>query len=187
MFLLVVFLLTIVVHCGIGIGVVVDVDFYRQEFENLLLRDGVTEENGDLSFEDVELMDHVSQGVSILLTLTDHAGNVIPRVPIVLHRLYDLYDRIHIGYVLLNVFSFQLVNVLLLLQFTHSNILVLLYLVVLLPCYPLHVLLIVMLVLLVICIVLPHCLIESLKLSTRVITILSILIRRKLKILHPFL
>jgi hypothetical protein len=131
--LLEVLLLAFVIHSGIGVGVVVNVDLHGEQLEVLLLLDGVPQQYNDKPLVNVHLVDVVGQRVAVLLALLDHPGDVLPGIAIVLHGLDDFDNGIHVLDILLNVLGLELVDVLLLLQLFDSLILILFDLLVLFP------------------------------------------------------
>ncbi len=137
---LVVFLLTFVVHCGISVCVVVNVDLDWQKFKNLLLTNRVSQKNRNLSLENCKLVNHISQRIAVLFAFTYHSGNIIPRVPVILHGFDDLDYSVYICNIFLNIFSFQLINILFLLKFPNSFVLIFFNLIVLFPCNAFNVL-----------------------------------------------
>lgn len=149
-FLLIVFLFAVVVHCGICVSVVIDVNFDRKKFKHLFLADRVSKKDCYLPFENVKFMNHVGQWVTILFAFTHHTWNIVPWVPVVFHGLDNLDYSIHIGNVFFNVLSLEFVNILLFLKFPYSFILVFLDLVVFLPCNTLDMLLFFVLILFIV-------------------------------------
>ena len=129
-------------------------------------------------------MDHVGQGVSVFLALTHHPRNIVPRVPIVLHRFDNFDNCVHIGDVFFNVLSLEFVNVLFFLELSYSFILVLFDLVVLFPRDSLNIFFFLMLILFVMLVILRDCLIKGCELFTALIRELDVFVGRKLKILQ---
>ncbi len=158
---LVVFLLIFVVHCGISICVIVNVDLNWQKFEHLLLTGWVSQKNCDLSLENCKFVNHISQRITVLFAFTYHSGYVIPRVPVIFHGFDNLDNGIYICNIFLNIFSFKLINVLLLLKFSYSFVLIFFDLVILFPCYSFNVLFFFVLILFVILEIQRDCLIKS--------------------------
>lgn len=113
-------------------------------------------------------MNHVGQGIAILLALTDHSRDVVPRITVILHGLDDFDDRVNISDVLFDVFGFKFVNVLLFLKLSYSLILVSFDLIVLLPSDSLDIFFLLVLVLLVVHVIQTHSLVESRELLARV-------------------
>lgn len=132
-------------------------------------------------------MDHVRQRVPVLPAFVYHPPDVLPRVPVLLHRLDNFYDRLHVRNVLLNVLSFNFIDILLLLKLLHPLILVLFYLVIFLPRDSFIVFLILMLRLFILQEILPHRFIESLELLASFVEVPKILVRGKLEILMLYI
>jgi len=129
-------------------------------------------------------MYHVGKRISVLFAFADHAGDIVPRITVVFHSLDYLDDSIYIGNVLLNVPSLQNVNILLLLKFFYSLILVLFDLVILFPCNSFNVFFFLMLAFLVFQEILTDSFIKSLELFAQLIWVLAIFVRRELKVIY---
>lgn len=132
-------------------------------------------------------MNHVCKGISILFTFANHSWDVIPWVAIIFHSFDDFNDGVNIGNVLLDVLSFEFVDILLLLEFSDSLVLILLDLVVLFPCNSFDVFLLLVVILFIIGEILTHRLIEGGELFTGVVWVLAVSVGREFEVVELLL
>lgn len=111
-------------------------------------------------------MDHVSQWIATLFTLTNHPFDVLPRIAIVLHGLNNLNNSIYILHILFNEFRLDPKDILLFLQFFHPLLLISFDLLVLLPSNILQPFFLFVLHLLVLRVIFTGCLVECPELDT---------------------
>lgn len=149
----------------------------------MLLWYWITQKHSDLSFENVEIMNHIGQWITIFLTFAHHSWDIIPRIPVILHSFDNFNDSIDISYILLNILSFEFVDILFLLKFSNSLILIFLDLVILFPGDSLDILLFLMLALFVVNKIFRDCLIESCILLAWLSQVFCIFVWWKLKVL----
>lgn len=180
---LVIFLLTFIVQRSICISIIVNIDLYWKQIKVLLFGWWITKKNRYLSLIDIEFMDHICQWISILFTFQNHPLNSIPVISIILHGFNDFNDGLDIFKILFNVFSFDFVDILLLLKLFYSRLLIFFYLLVFLPCDFFKLFLLLVLIFLVLWIIFAHTTIERVKFKGSMrLFIFDILIRTILKI-----
>jgi len=69
-------------------------------------------------------MNHVSQGISIFFAFSDHSCYCVPRIPVILHGFDNFNDGVDVLNIFLDVLGLQFVNILFLLEFFNSVILI---------------------------------------------------------------
>lgn len=128
-------------------------------------------------------MDHIGKWITVFLTFAHHSWYIIPRISVILHSFDNLNDSINISYIFLNILGFEFVDILFLLKFSDSFILILFDLVILFPGDSLDILLFLMLTLFVVDKIFRDSFIESCILLAWLSQVFCIFVWRKLKIL----
>jgi hypothetical protein len=181
--LLLLFLPSLVIHSGIGIGVIIHQQFHRDKRAKIRLFSlRLTEQDSDLSLGCVETVDHVGQRIALLPALSHHVFHRLPGIPALLHHADDLQDRLDFRHVLLDELRLTTISLLFLDQFLHTLFLILPDLLVLLPGQFLEGLFLLMRRVLVLAEVLSHRETESLLLGARPFGELAIAEGRELEV-----
>lgn len=144
----------------------------------------ISKEYSHLSLENIEIVNCVSQRITIFLALGNHSRDIIPWVPIFLHCFNDFNNRVNIANIFFYVFCFDFVNILLKLKFSDPFILISFNLIILFPRYSFNVFFFLVLEFFVVLEILVCSIIKSSQLFTGIIKIFCILIRRKFKVLN---
>ena len=133
-------------------------------------------------------MDEIGKRVSIFFAFGNHPADDIPWVPIFFHRFDDLDDGFHVFDILFNVGCFKFINLLFLLEFVNSRLLIFFDLVILFPGKLLKNFLFLVLTFLVMFVVLFDCLIEVFLFhALKFVFVFYATIRGILKILRLFI